>query len=120
MHKRMHLRAVRKIELQAERRDTAAVSRFAIQGRHTTGGRAADNRSRRNRQRYGIQRVLKRETVIRGKRTAITKRCDHKLAIFGFVVTQTAKDRRRLRRKTTPEAKLVVTSLQKKRIIVCL
>src|SRR5687768_5839966 len=30
MHKRMHLRAVRKIELQAERRDTAAVSRFAI------------------------------------------------------------------------------------------
>src|SRR5215211_6162055 len=113
----MHLRPVRKIDLQTKWCDTSSVSCFAIEHRHTTDRRTADDGSSCKRDGNCVQRVLKRETVIRGKRATITKRRDHKLSIFGFVVAQAAKDRRRFRRKTAPEAKLIVTSFQKKRII---
>src|SRR5690242_922632 len=106
----MDLRAVAEIDLESERCDATTVRSLALKSRDAAGGRAAHDRSRGDGNWNCIERVLKRESLRRAECASITKRRDEKLSIRGFVVVQTPEDRRRRGRKTTPEAKLVVTT----------
>src|SRR5690349_7479006 len=104
----MHIRTVPKIDLESERCDTAAVSSLAMKDIDAADSRAAHDSSRRDSNWHYVQRVLQRDPFGRAERASITKRRDEELSIFGFVIVQTAEDRRRFRREAGPEAKLVV------------
>src|ERR1041385_5703084 len=86
MNKWMELRTVCKIELEAKRRKTGAVSSLTLKGRDTarTGG-PIDNHTGRHRNGHHVKRVLQCETVIRGKRATVTKCSDKELPIASFV-----------------------------------
>src|SRR5689334_2726404 len=116
----MHIRTVPKIDLESERCDTAAVSSLAMKDIDSADSRAAYDRSRRDRNRHYVERVLQRDPLGRAERSSITKRGDEELSIFRFVMVQAAEDRRCFRREAGPEAKLVVAAFQEKRIIACL
>src|SRR5690349_1621260 len=87
VNERMDLRAVCKIELQAKRRETSAVSSLTLKGRDTarTAGPVNDHTSRHCNG-NNVERVLQCERVVGSKRAAITKSSDEKLAIASLVV----------------------------------
>src|SRR5215211_3040424 len=94
MNVRLHLPAVREIELQTYGCESGAVSCFASKcfdsGR---ARRAGDNHACGHRDWNNVQRVLQREGLISGERATVAKRRDEEFAILRFVRAQAFENR---------------------------